>query len=60
VHLGLSSADAEGLSMTEFQSMLAMKFPDLAGKQAGAHPTREEYDAAMTHLMAVKERCNVH
>jgi Family of unknown function (DUF6246) len=60
VHLGLSSADAEALSMTEFQAMLAMKFPDLAESKASAHPTKEEYDAAMVHLMAVKERCNVH
>lgn len=48
VHLGLSSADAEALSMTEFQQMLEMKFP-------GAHkkrdvPTREEYAAGMARL----------
>lgn len=45
VHLGLSSADAEGLSMTEFQTMCEMKFPD--AKQQDPLPTREEYDAAM-------------
>lgn len=55
VHLGLSSADAEGLSMTEFQTMLAMKFPDstAAGPKARNVPTREQYDAGMA---AVKER----
>lgn len=56
VHLGLSSADAEALSMTEFQQMLAMKFPD-AAKAAGTGgrdiPTREEYEAGMARL---KER----
>jgi len=51
VHLGLSSADAEALSMTEFQTMLEMKFPD-AHKQRDV-PTREEYMAAMK---AIKER----
>jgi len=48
VHLGLSSADAEALSMTEFQSMFAMKFPK-SGDVSGARdvPTREEYEAQM-------------
>lgn len=50
VHLGLSRADAEALSMTEFQTMFAMKFPE-AGKDkdrsAREIPTREEYEAAM-------------
>lgn len=51
VHLGLSSQDAEALSMTEFQVMLEMKFPD-ANKRRDV-PTREEYQAAMK---AIKER----
>lgn len=51
-HLGLSSADAEALSMTELQQMLEMKFPD-AGKRERDVPTREEYDAQMA---AFKER----
>lgn len=51
VHLGLSSRDAEALSMTEFQTMLEMKFPD-ATKRRDV-PSREEYQAAMK---AVKER----
>ena len=51
VHLGLSSQDAEALSMTEFQTMLEMKFPSKAkGRDV---PTREEYQAAMK---AIKER----
>lgn len=51
VHLGLSSADAEALSMTEFQTMLAMKFPE-ANKTRDV-PSREEYHAQMA---ALKER----
>jgi hypothetical protein len=52
VHLSLSSADAEALSMTEFQAMLDMKFPD---KNKRDVPTREEYAAGMARL---KERAN--
>lgn len=52
VHLGLSRADAQALSMTEFQRMLEMKFPD-AGKPKRDVPTREEYDAAMQQLRSV-------
>lgn len=48
VHLGLSSADAEALSMTEFQTMLAMKYPD-QNKQRDV-PDRAAYDAAMARL----------
>ena len=48
VHFGLSSDDAAASSMTEFQQMLKMKFPD-ADKPARDVPTREEYDAAMEH-----------
>lgn len=51
VHLGLSSQDAEALSMTEFQTMLEMKYPD-ANKRRDV-PSREEYHAAMK---AIKER----
>lgn len=51
VHLGLSSADAEALSMTEFQTLLEMKFPDQ--NRARDVPSREEYQAAMK---AFKER----
>lgn len=46
VHLGLSSEDAEALSMTEFQTMFEMKFPD-AGKKKRDVPTREEYESTM-------------
>lgn len=52
VHLGLSSADAEALSMTEFQQMLEMKFPD-ANKPSRDVVSREEYLAAMARF---KER----
>lgn len=52
VHLGLSSADAEALSMTEFQAMFEMKFSD-AGEKKRDVPTREEYEAAKARM---KER----
>ncbi|URI08779.1 DUF6246 family protein [Aquincola tertiaricarbonis] len=52
VHLGLSSADAEALSMTEFQTMLEMKFPQ-AGEKKRSVPSREEYEAA---VKAIEER----
>ncbi|WP_343632654.1 DUF6246 family protein [Roseateles sp.] len=42
VHFGLSSADAEALSMTEFQTMFEMKYPQ-AKEKAREVPTREEY-----------------
>ena len=54
VHLGLSSADAEGLSMTEFQMMLAMKYPEAQEKQI---PSRDEYRKAMQAAM-MKEQGN--
>lgn len=54
VHLGLSRVDAEAMSMTEFQTMFEMKFPE-QNKKADV-PTREEYEAAMS---AIKERANV-
>jgi len=50
VHLGLSSADAEALSMTEFQQMFEMKFPD-AGKPKRDVPSREEYEAQIAAIM---------
>lgn len=49
VHLGLSSDDAEALSMTEFQTMFEMKFPDKNNQKRDV-PTRAEYDAAMARL----------
>lgn len=54
VHLGLSSADAEGLSMTEFQTMLAMKYPESQEKQI---PSRDEYRKAM-QAATMKEKRN--
>jgi hypothetical protein len=54
-HLGLSSADAEALSMTELQQMLAMKFPeqqtDDNGEPVRNVPTRKEYEAQMRQIM---------
>ncbi len=44
VHLGMSSEDAEALSMSEFQRQMRMKFPEAAAREL---PTKAEYDAAM-------------
>lgn len=46
VHLGMSTEDAERLSMSEFQTLLEMKFPSKAQKRDV--PTREEYEATMS------------
>ena len=46
VHLGMSAADAQALSMTEFQALFEMKFPESAKKERDV-PTREEYMASM-------------
>jgi hypothetical protein len=48
-HLGMSREDAEGLSMTELQQMLRMKFPE-AHKPERDVPSREEYAAAMRRV----------
>ncbi len=58
VHLGMSAADAEALSMTEFQAMLEMKFPDVAGGRSGGRdvPTAEEYAAGMKAFEELKAR----
>lgn len=47
VHLGVSAAEAGAMSMSEFQSLMLVKFPDAA--QAGP-PSREEYEATMALL----------
>jgi hypothetical protein len=53
VHLGLSGADAEALSMTEFHTLFEMKFP---GKDRQRDvPTREEYDAQMAAIKAIRD-----
>lgn len=54
VHLGMSSADAEALSMTELQGLLAIKFPD--AHKARDVPTREEYREAMAAIKKARER----
>jgi hypothetical protein len=53
VHLGLSSADAEALSMTEFQTMLEMKYPQAADKKRDV-ASRDEYRQAMEQLKGAK------
>lgn len=47
VHLGLSTADAEALSMTEFQAAFEMKFPEA---KAAEVPSRDEYRALMAKI----------
>lgn len=54
VHLGMSSADAEALSMTELQGLLAIKFPE--ANKARDVPTREEYREAMAAIKKARER----
>ena len=51
VHLGLSSADAEALSMTEFQTAFEMKFPEAKAKEL---PSREEYREMMAKIEGKK------
>ncbi|MBS3018539.1 hypothetical protein DJFAAGMI_01271 [Comamonas sp. PE63] len=46
IHLGLSTADAEALSMSEFQALFEMKYPQSKSPKRDV-PTREEYRAAM-------------
>jgi len=53
VHLGLSSADAEALSMTEFQTMLEMKFPQAKPKEVA---TDDEYGIGMKHLTELRDK----
>ncbi|MCZ2496437.1 hypothetical protein GN316_06690 [Xylophilus sp. Kf1] len=43
VHLGMSSADAEALSMTELQMLLETKYPE----QKREVPDQDEYEATM-------------
>ena len=50
VHLGLSREDAESLSMTEFQTMFEMKFPDSKAKEL---PSRDAYRAFMDKIKKV-------
>lgn len=54
VHLGLSGEEAEALSMTEFQCLMEMKYPS-KDKERDV-PSREEYDAAMAHFEAMKNK----
>ena len=49
IHLGMSTADAEALSMSEFQALFEMKYPDAKKKKRDV-PTREEYRAAMAAM----------
>lgn len=53
VHLGMSAADAEALSMTELHRLLAVKFPEAADKEE--IPTAEAYEAAMRALLPQNE-----
>lgn len=46
VHLGVSAAEAGGMSMSEFQSLMLAKFPP----ESGGPPSREEYEATMALL----------
>ena len=49
-HFGMSRAEAEQLSMTEFQLLIAAKYPDQKGF------TKDEYDAVADEYLAKKAR----
>lgn len=49
-HIGMSREEAEKLTMTEFQMLLAAKFPEQKGF------TKEEYDAVASDYLARKSR----
>ena len=49
-HFGMSRAEAEQLTMTEFQLLIAAKYPDQKGF------TKEEYDAVADDYMARQAR----
>lgn len=48
VHLGLSAAEAEALSMSEFQALWAVKFPAKGGVRDV--PDEDEYEAVMSRV----------
>ncbi|MFP1868684.1 DUF6246 family protein [Lonsdalea quercina] len=50
IHLGISREEAERLTMTEFQLLIAAKYPEQKGF------TREEYDAVADDYFAKRER----
>lgn len=52
VHLGLSAADAESLSLTELQALFECKFP---GQTAADVPSIEEYEAGMIAMQAIQK-----
>jgi len=51
LHLGLSESEALNLSMTRFQSMIAIKFPE----KKSSFPTDQEYDETMEWANKVNE-----
>ncbi|HRI16896.1 MAG TPA: DUF6246 family protein [Burkholderiaceae bacterium] len=56
VHLGMSAEEAEALSMTEFQRLFEMKFPEKDQPGYADAPTREEYEAGMRAFEELKRR----
>ena len=56
VHLGMSAAYAEALSMTELQQLLDIKFPPKDRPGYVDVPTREEYEAGMAAFAELKAR----
>lgn len=51
-HLGMSAADAAGLSMSELVQLMATKFPPEKKRQEV--PTLDEYEASMKRLRALR------
>lgn len=58
VHLGMSSVDAEALTMTEFQQLFETKFPGRPDGRGGrvSVPSREQYEAAMKSSIEREKR----
>lgn len=57
-HLGMSAADAEGLSMTELQRLLRVKFPD--AYEADEIPSFDDYERTLAALMPAAQQEQAH
>lgn len=53
VHFGMTQAEAEGLSMTQFQELFAQKFPKAIKAKP---PSRDEYREFMAAIKAKKQK----
>lgn len=56
VHFGMSQAEAEQLSMSQFQDLFAAKYPDQVKK---APPSKDEYKEFMARMAEVRKKRGV-